>query len=151
MRELGGIVHFDKPSMSHPVPWADIPKDRTPEELVKDEEGFLGAYHRQEKKMRAVVSPGNILVYTVEEGWSPLCGFLELGDSCPDEPFPHINQAIDLGFVNSVLIFICYAYPFIMLLLIALILLVLKFVVGLFGSFRSGLLPAQTKHGKKHN
>jgi hypothetical protein len=35
-----------------------------------------------------------LLVYRVDDGWEPLCGFL--GVEVPDEPFPRVNVGGDL-------------------------------------------------------
>ena len=39
--------------------------------------------------MKAALPPERLLVYTVGEGWEPLCGFL--GAPVPDTPFPREN------------------------------------------------------------
>jgi hypothetical protein len=41
-------------------------------------------------QVRATVPPGRLLVYSVRDGWGPLCAFL--GCPVPDVPFPNIND-----------------------------------------------------------
>ena len=40
--------------------------------------------------MQAAVPPGQLLVFSVRDGWEPLCAFL--GRPVPDVPFPNIND-----------------------------------------------------------
>ena len=44
--------------------------------------------HNEEVKRN--VPPERLLVWSVTEGWEPLCEFLQL--PVPDEPFPHLND-----------------------------------------------------------
>jgi len=41
--------------------------------------------------IRGLVRKEKLLEWTVEDGWEPLCRFLDKG--VPDEPFPHVNKA----------------------------------------------------------
>ncbi|KAM3535673.1 hypothetical protein MY4038_001152 [Beauveria bassiana] len=41
-------------------------------------------------KMRAIVPAENLLDFRLEQGWEPLCKFLDV--PVPDAPFPHINE-----------------------------------------------------------
>ncbi|KAK0636121.1 hypothetical protein B0T17DRAFT_483974, partial [Bombardia bombarda] len=48
--------------------------------------------HREHCNMiRGLVPEEQLLEWTVEDGWEPLCEFL--GRPVPDEPFPHVNAA----------------------------------------------------------
>ena len=40
--------------------------------------------------VQRTVPPERLLVYSVKQGWAPLCEFLDL--PIPDEPFPHLNE-----------------------------------------------------------
>lgn len=42
--------------------------------------------------IRGLVPKDNLLEWTVEDGWEPLCAFLD--KPVPDEPFPHANAAV---------------------------------------------------------
>ena len=46
-----------------------------------------------EQNVIASVSPTELLVYDVTEGWEPLCAFLDV--PVPDEPFPNTNTTSD--------------------------------------------------------
>ena len=39
--------------------------------------------------IRGMVPKENLLEWTVDDGWEPLCKFLD--KPVPDEPFPHVN------------------------------------------------------------
>lgn len=40
--------------------------------------------------VKRTVPPEKLLVFSVKEGWAPLCEFLDV--PVPDEPFPHVND-----------------------------------------------------------
>ncbi len=40
------------------------------------------------------IAPQRLLVYQVQEGWGPLCEFLNV--AMPDEPFPNLNDAAEM-------------------------------------------------------
>ena len=46
-------------------------------------------YRWHNDRVKAVVPADKLLVYTVVQGWKPLCEFT--GKDIPDEPFPHLN------------------------------------------------------------
>lgn len=64
-------------------------KDRNPVFIVE----LIGASSGQEHRnmIRGLVPEGKLLEWTVEDGWEPLCAFLD--KPVPDEPFPHVNDA----------------------------------------------------------
>lgn len=41
--------------------------------------------------IRGLVPKERLLEWTVQDGWEPLCKFLD--KPIPDEPFPHVNKA----------------------------------------------------------
>ena len=41
--------------------------------------------------IRGLVPKERLLEWTVNDGWEPLCKFLD--KPVPDEPFPHVNKA----------------------------------------------------------
>lgn len=45
-------------------------------------------------EVKRVVPPERLLVYSVKEGWEPLCGFLDV--PIPQTPFPHVNKKTDI-------------------------------------------------------
>ena len=42
--------------------------------------------------MKSTVPPDRLLVFSITDGWEPLCKFLDV--SVPKEPFPHENAGI---------------------------------------------------------
>ena len=54
-----------------------------------DKETCVGRFQQHIEDVRAHVPPGRLLVYSVKEGWGPICRFL--GEPVPDRPFPHAN------------------------------------------------------------
>lgn len=55
-----------------------------------DKKHAIGVYERHNDDVRRAVEPSRLLVYSVKEGWEPLCDFL--GVPIPDEPFPRVND-----------------------------------------------------------
>jgi len=62
-------------------------------------EQLIDTMHRHNEEVKASVPAERLLVWGVEEGWEPLCEFLEL--PVPDEPFPHVNDRTE--FINRVI------------------------------------------------
>ena len=60
---------------------------------------LIEAMRRHEDEVRRTVPPERLLVWSVAEGWEPLCEFLEV--SVPDMPFPRVNDSRE--FVNRVI------------------------------------------------
>lgn len=57
---------------------------------VPDQEYAIGSFTRHNDEVKAYVPPDRLLVFSVAEGWEPLCAFL--GVPVPDEPFPRLNE-----------------------------------------------------------
>ncbi|MEP2742895.1 sulfotransferase family protein [Bauldia litoralis] len=55
-----------------------------------DRDHCIAVYERHNAAVKAALPPERLLVYTVGEGWEPLCGFL--GVPVPDTPFPQENK-----------------------------------------------------------
>ncbi|KAI9031457.1 hypothetical protein DFJ74DRAFT_433214 [Hyaloraphidium curvatum] len=51
----------------------------------------IAAHNEHIARVRASVPPERLLVYSVAEGWPPLCAFL--GVPVPDRPFPKVNDS----------------------------------------------------------
>lgn len=56
----------------------------------EDRERAIRTFERLNERVVERVPPERLLVYSVSEGWEPLCGFL--GVEPPDEPFPRLND-----------------------------------------------------------
>ncbi len=63
-----------------------------------DREGILQAYRANEAAVRKLEAKGQALVFSVRDGWAPLCRFLDV--KAPDTPFPKTNARAD--FFSSV-------------------------------------------------
>lgn len=46
-------------------------------------------FHRHTEAVKATVPAERLLIFNVNEGWEPLCRFLEV--PVPNAPFPHVN------------------------------------------------------------
>jgi hypothetical protein len=60
---------------------------------------LIEAMERHSDEVRAAIPSERLLVWSVSEGWEPLCEFLEC--PVPDVPLPHINDRTE--FVNRVI------------------------------------------------
>jgi hypothetical protein len=58
-----------------------------------DRDGILKAYRANEAAVRDLEAQGKALVFSVRDGWEPLCRFL--GVDVPDVPFPKTNARAD--------------------------------------------------------
>ncbi len=58
-----------------------------------DRDGILKAYRANEAAARDLEARGQALVFSVRDGWEPLCRFL--GVEVPDAPFPKTNARAD--------------------------------------------------------
>jgi hypothetical protein len=57
-----------------------------------DKDSCIGRYIRHIEEVKATVPAERLLVYSVSEGWEPLCQFL--GQQVPNIPFPHANAGV---------------------------------------------------------
>ncbi|HEY8304760.1 MAG TPA: sulfotransferase [Solirubrobacteraceae bacterium] len=51
---------------------------------------LMAQFERHNERVKAAVPPERLLVWSVTEGWGPLCDFLEA--PVPAEPLPHVND-----------------------------------------------------------
>jgi hypothetical protein len=58
-------------------------------------EQLIAGMHRHNERVKATVPSDRLLVWSVTEGWEPLCDFLEV--PVPEEPFPHVNDSKEFG------------------------------------------------------
>ena len=58
-----------------------------------DRDGVLAAYRANEAAVRDLEAQGDALVFSVRDGWEPLCRFLGVDE--PQEPFPKTNARAD--------------------------------------------------------
>ena len=57
---------------------------------MDDKAFMMDFFERHTEAVKRFVGEGKLLVYSVKEGWEPLCDFLDV--PVPDEPFPRLNQ-----------------------------------------------------------
>jgi hypothetical protein len=62
-----------------------------------EKEKWVNAYQEHIDEVKKNVSPDRLIVYRVEEGWEPVCSFLNL--PVPDKDFPREN----VGSVESIM------------------------------------------------
>lgn len=59
-------------------------------DAMPDQARVVEAYEAHLRQVQAEVPPERLLVFSVKEGWGPLCEFL--GVPVPDVPFPRVNE-----------------------------------------------------------
>jgi hypothetical protein len=80
-----------KPGIATAVPmvnqliWQDTFHDR-----FEDKEFAISIFNQHNEEVKNSVPPEKLLVYSVKDGWEPLCTFLDV--PVPDVPFPHLND-----------------------------------------------------------
>jgi hypothetical protein len=71
--------------MCHKLIW-----QRAHRGTMNDRAKAIADYHQHVADVRAAVPPDRLLVFTVNEGWQPLCDFI--GVPVPEAPFPRVND-----------------------------------------------------------
>ncbi len=62
--------------------------------VMNDRDAAIARYNQYVEEVKAAVPPDRLLVFSVEQGWEPLCAFL--GVPVPDTPFPNVNDRADV-------------------------------------------------------
>ena len=60
-----------------------------------EREQSIGVFNAHIEAVKRDVPADRLLVFSVTEGWEPLCEFL--GVDIPDTPFPHLNERDGMG------------------------------------------------------
>jgi hypothetical protein len=81
LRWLYSVVNKDESYLWKPFPLPD-----------QNKEAAIASYEEHNRRVRELVPQDKLLEYSVKEGWSPLCGFMEIAE-CPQTPFPRTNSA----------------------------------------------------------
>ncbi len=55
-----------------------------------DRDGLVKAFVAHSEIVKEIIPASQLLVFSVKEGWEPLCTFLD--EPIPGEPFPHTND-----------------------------------------------------------
>ncbi|MEZ5669994.1 MAG: sulfotransferase [Alphaproteobacteria bacterium] len=61
---------------------------------MPDRAAAVAHYNRHIEEVKAAVPADRLLVFSVDQGWAPLCEFL--GVPVPDEPFPNVNDRAEI-------------------------------------------------------
>lgn len=84
LRWLFAIVNQDDNYLVTPFPLPD-----------QNKQAAIASYEAHNARVRKVIPPHLLLEYNVEQGWEPLCTFLEIAH-CPETPFPKSNSAVSV-------------------------------------------------------
>ena len=57
---------------------------------MDDREAAIAEYHRHVAEVKASAPPERLLVFSADQGWQPLCAFLDV--PVPATPFPNVND-----------------------------------------------------------
>ena len=74
--------------------------------VMGDRDKAIACYEAYAAEVKAAVPPEKLLVFTVTDGWGPLCRFL--GVPVPDAPFPNLNDRAAIKKTISEIIKGCY-------------------------------------------
>ncbi|KAF6767754.1 Cell wall integrity and stress response component 1, partial [Paragonimus kellicotti] len=58
---------------------------------------LIEAFERWNETVQKDVQPERLLVYRVEQGWTPLCKFLRIPEPPVGKPFPHLNKREEMA------------------------------------------------------
>lgn len=61
---------------------------------MPDKAAAIERYNEHIEEVKAVIPPDNLLVFSVDQGWEPLCNFL--GVDVPDTEFPNVNDRAEI-------------------------------------------------------
>ena len=61
---------------------------------MEDKDAAIARYHEHVEEIKAAVPSDKLLIFTVDQGWEPLCNFLEVG--VPDSEFPNVNDRAEI-------------------------------------------------------
>ncbi len=67
---------------------------------MKDPDQAVAHYHWHIEQIKAAVPPERLLIFSVDQGWEPLCTFLE--KEAPKSEFPNVNDTQEFqGFIRT--------------------------------------------------
>lgn len=61
---------------------------------MTDKTAAIARYHAHVEEIKAAVPADRLLIFTVDQGWGPLCEFL--GKEVPDAEFPNVNDRAEI-------------------------------------------------------
>jgi hypothetical protein len=73
--------------------------------IHQDPTKAMESYQEHNRKIRELIPPNQLLEYSVQQEWEPLCEFLEISN-CPTTPFPKTNSArsVQVQSISSLLV-----------------------------------------------
>ena len=82
-------------SMSHKLIW-----QRSHRGTMENKAAAIQRYTDHIEEVKAAIPADRLLIFTVDQGWGPLCNFL--GVPAPDTPFPNVNDRKEIkGFIAA--------------------------------------------------
>lgn len=99
---LGGFFFANARRYSQYLRWLFAVVNKDPSYLTipsplppQNKEVAIQSYEEHNARVREVIPPELLLEYNVNQGWDPLCKFLEV-PNCPNTPFPKTNSATSI-------------------------------------------------------
>lgn len=69
------------------------------EGAMEDREAALQRYGDHIEEVKATIPADRLLVFRVDQGWEPLCAFLDL--PVPENPFPNVNEREQMAKITA--------------------------------------------------
>lgn len=82
-------------------------------ELYQDLPNLQAGFQEWSEFVIATVPPERLLVYSVKDGWGPLCEFLD--KPVPDTPFPHINDGVVVTIIVYTMVAVTWIWPLLLI------------------------------------
>ena len=79
----------DLADMTHHLVW-----QRAHRGTMAHREAAIAHYQQHIEDVKSVVPPERLLIYSVDQGWGPLCAFLDLPE--PQTPSPNVNDRAEI-------------------------------------------------------
>ena len=87
---------------------------------MEDKAHTIAVYEKHNADVIAHVPADKLLVFSVKEGWEPLCAFLDV--PIPDQPFPHVNDTKTMQRQFGMMRAVAVGVPLVALLAVVLVL-----------------------------
>lgn len=92
----------DLSEMEHKLIW-----QRALKGTMQNRNQAIARYYELGEEVKSSVPNGQLLVFSAEQGWEPLCRFL--GVAVPSTPFPNVNERAEMKRKMGGLVIISYA------------------------------------------
>jgi len=67
---------------------------RSHKNTMNDKAAAIARYHEHIEEIKAAVPPERLLIFKVDQGWEPLCKFLD--EAIPNSAFPNVNDRAEV-------------------------------------------------------